>query len=148
MGGWAPRTIDIALPATLTTLAGGVTVVTCRYLGGGQLERIATARAVRVMERLEKVGDTMMRAAEKQGASTPKKLSPQDAALELNPPDLVCRSVVRALDGEALQKPAEWVDDTHPDVLKFVALGVLEASGLIDESESAQGEGSGGSSAP
>ena len=33
-------------------LAGGVQVVTCRYLGGGQIERIQTARSVRAMERM------------------------------------------------------------------------------------------------
>ena len=122
-------------------------VVSCRYLGGGQLERIATARSVRVMERLEKVGDTLMRAAEKQDAAKATKLSPQAAALAENPPDLVCRSVVRSLDGGTWREQAEWVDDTHPDVLKFVALAVLTASGLIPEQESARGEGSGGSSA-
>ena len=147
VGSWAPRTIDVALPVKLRKLAGGVKLVTCRYLGGGQIERIATARAVRVMERLEKVGATMMEAAEKQGAAAAKAVSPQDKAVAEHPPDIVCRYVVRALDGDPLHDPTEWVDDTHPDALRFVALGVLAASGLVAESETDRGEGSGDSSA-
>ena len=38
--GWAPRTLNVTLPDTLRALAGGVHVITCRYLGGGQIERI------------------------------------------------------------------------------------------------------------
>ena len=64
------------------------------------------------------------------------------------PPDLVCARVVRSLD-DTVQTGAEiqtWVDDSHPDVLKHVAVEVLRESGLIPETETDQGEGSGDSS--
>ena len=60
--GWAPRTLNVALSDTLSKLAGGVKIVTCRYLGGGQIERIQTARAVRAMERMEKAGGAFLQA--------------------------------------------------------------------------------------
>ena len=65
------------------------------------------------------------------------------------PPDLVCARVVRSLDDTTTQSAEiqSWVDDTHPDVLKHVAVEVLRASGLIPETETDQGEDSGGSSA-
>ena len=62
----------------------------------------------------------------------------------------MCR-VVRSLDDAMTQSAeiaeAEWVDDTHPDALKHVAVEVLTASGLVPETETDQGEDSGGSSA-
>ena len=143
MGGWAPRTIDVALPVKLSKLAGDVKIVSCRYLGGGQLERIATARAVRAMERMERAGEAFMKIVSDRESPTAGPVDP----LAENPPDLVCRYVVRALDGEPLSDVADWIDETHPDVLKFVALGVLTASGLIPEAETDRGEDSGGSSA-
>ena len=64
------------------------------------------------------------------------------------PPDLVCARVVRSLDGDMLLDELQaWVDDTHPDVLKHVAVEVLRESELIPETETESGEGSGGSSA-
>ena len=57
--GWAPRTLNVTLPDTLSELAGGVKLVTCRYLGGGQIERIQTARSVRAMERMERAGTSV-----------------------------------------------------------------------------------------
>ena len=39
-----------------------------------------------------------------------------------------------------------WVDETHPDALKHIALKLLDASQLIPETETESGEGSGGSS--
>ena len=40
-----------------------------------------------------------------------------------------------------------WVDETHPDALKHIALKLLDASQLIPETETESGEGLGGSSA-
>ena len=60
--GWAPRTLNVTLPDKLSTLAGGVRIVTCRYLGGGQIERIQTARSVRAMERMKQAGPAFMSA--------------------------------------------------------------------------------------
>ena len=65
------------------------------------------------------------------------------------PPDLVCARVVRSLDDDPKQgaEIQSWVDDSHPDALKYVAMEVLTASGLVPETETDQGEDSGGSSA-
>ena len=60
--GWAPRTLDVTLPDKLSELAGGVKIVTCRYLGGGQIERIQTARSVRAMERMALAGSAFLEA--------------------------------------------------------------------------------------
>ena len=60
--GWAPRTLNVTLPDKLSALAGGVRIVTCRYLGGGQMERIETARSVRAMERMKQAGPAFMTA--------------------------------------------------------------------------------------
>ena len=157
MMGWAPRTLNVTLPERLRALAGGVRVVTCRYLGGGQIERIQTARSVRAMERMEKAGsaflgiirDKEQRDEEAQTLSdTALKVMAETATDKLlieYPPDLVCARAVRALDDKDAEVQS-WVDDTHPDALKYVALEVLKASGLIPETETDQGEGSGGSS--
>ena len=160
MGGWAPRTLNVTLPEKLRTLAGGVTIVTCRYLGGGQIERIQTARAVRAMERMERAGSAFLQAIsdkerrdeEAQTLSATKLAVMTETAIDKllieYPPDLVCARVVRLLDDHAAKDDIQsWVDDTHPDVLKHVAVEVLRESGLIPETETDQGEGSGGSSA-
>ena len=159
--GWAPRTLNVTLPDKLRTLAGGVAIVTCRYLGGGQIERIQTARAVRAMERMERAGSAFLQAisdreekmeGDQKLSNTALKVMSEttlDKLLIEYPPDLVCARVVRSLD-DATQTSAEiqtWVDDAHPDVLKHVAVDVLAESGLIPETETDQGEGSGDSSA-
>ena len=159
--GWAPRTLNVTLPEKLRELAGGVRVVTCRYLGGGQIERIQTARSVRAMERMERAGtafldairDKEKRDEEAQTLSVTKLAVMAETALDKllieYPPDLVCARVVRSLDGEPKQgaEIQSWVDDSHPDALKYVALEVLTSSGLAPETETDQGEDSGDSSA-
>ena len=159
--GWAPRTLNVPLPDKLRELAGGVNIVTCRYLGGGQIERIQTARSIRAMERMEKAGDAFLKAIRDNEKQMEDKKQLSDTALKVMtettldkllieyPPDLVCARVVRSLDAD-MQTGAEiqtWVDDSHPDVLKHVAVEVLRESGLIPETETDQGEGSGDSSA-
>ena len=61
----------------------------------------------------------------------------------------MCARVVRRLDDDAVRGDAlaEWVEETHPDVLKIVAIEVLTKSHIVKESEQDQGEGSGVSSA-
>ena len=157
--GWAPRTLNVTLPDKLRELAGGVKLVTCRYLGGGQIERIQTARAVRAMERMERAGPAFLKAISdrEQKLEDDQQLSNAalaamtettlDKLLSEYPPDLVCARVVRSIDAYMLLDELQaWVDDTHPDVLKHVAVEVLRESGLIPETESESGEGSGGSS--
>ena len=158
--GWAPRTLNVTLPDKLRELAGGVKLVTCRYLGGGQIERIQTARAVRAMERMERAGTAFLEAIrdkerrdeEAQVLSATKRAvmaeTTIDKLLGEYPPDLVCARAVRELDGDMTQTSEiqSWVDDTHPDALKHVAVEVLTASGLVPETETDQGEDSGGSS--
>ena len=106
------------------------------------------------MERMERAGPAFLQAI----SDREKKL--EDAALKdvtettldkllsEYPPDLVCARTVRALDGDGYVTDIQaWVDETHPDVLKHVAVEVLTASGLVPETETDQGEDSGGSSA-
>ena len=154
--GWAPRTLNVTLPDTLSELAGGVKLVTCRYLGGGQIERIQTARSVRAMERMERAGPAFLDAIrdkeqrdEDSGTLSVEKQTPIEKLLIEYPPDLVCARVVRSLDDQTTQgaEIQSWVDDTHPGALKHVAVEVLRASGLVPETETDRGEGSGGSSA-
>ena len=156
--GWAPRTLNVTLPEKLRELAGGVRIVTCRYLGGGQIERIQTARSVRAMERMERAGSAFLevirdkekRDEEAQTISAVTLEVMAETALDKllieYPPDLVCARVVRSLDDTTTQSAEiqSWVDDTHPDVLKHVAIEVLRESGLIPETETDQGEDSGG----
>ena len=72
-----------------------------------------------------------------------------DKILNEYPPDLVCERLVRSLDGVAIlgSDLQAWVDETHPDALKHIALEMLRASQMIPETETESGEGSGGSSA-
>ena len=157
--GWAPRTLNVALPGKLSELAGGVKIVTCRYLGGGQLERIQTTAQVRQMERMERAGSAFLEIvrdkenrdeeAQKLSGTKEKAETPIEGLLTTYPPDLVCARVVRSLDDVTTQSAEiqAWVDDSHPDALKHVAVEVLRESGLIPETETDQGEDSGGSSA-
>ena len=158
--GWAPRTLNVTLPDKLRELAGGVRIVTCRYLGGGQIERIQTARSVRAMERMERAGtafldairDKEKRDEDAQTLSATKLAVMAETAIDKllieYPPDLVCARVVRSLDDDPKHgaEIQSWVDDSHPDALKHVALEVLTASGLAPETETDQGEENGGSS--
>ena len=157
--GWAPRTLNVTLPDKLSEKAGGVRIVTCRYLGGGQIERIQTARSVRALERMRNAGPAFMDAIREHEASMEQKQQLSnvtiavmtettiDKLLNEYPPDLVCARVVRLLDGHGAKDDIQsWVDDTHPDALKHVAVEVLRESGLIPETETESGEGSGGSS--
>ena len=150
--GWAPRTLNVALPDKLSELSGGVKIVTCRYLGGGQIERIETAKAVRGMERLASAGSSFLEAVrdKKMEATTAPKVISETTTLDKllieYPPDLVCARVVRSLD-DGIADVQAWVDDSHPDVLKHVAVQVLRESGLIPETETDQGKDFGGSSA-
>ena len=108
--GWAPRTLNVTLPDKLSELAGGIRIVTCRYLGGGQIERIQTARSVRAMERMERAGSAFLQAisdrekqmeGDQQLSTTALKVMSEttlDKQLIEYPPDLVCARVVRSLD--------------------------------------------------
>ena len=159
--GWAPRTLNVTLPDKLSELAGGVKIVTCRYLGGGQIERIQTARSVRAMERMERAGSAFLeviqdkerRDEEAQTLSVTTLAVMAETAIDKllieYPPDLVCARAVRSIDDAMIQSDEiqSWVDDTHPDALKHVAVEVLRESGLIPETETESGEDSGGSSA-
>ena len=157
--GWSPRTLNVTLSDELSKLAGGVHIVTCRYLGGGQIERIQTARSVRAMERMEKAGGAFLKAIEEhekkleddQQLSNTKLAVMSETKLDKllveYPPDLVCARLVRSLDdvsivGADLQA---WVDETHPDALKHIAVEMLRASELIPETETESGEDSGSS---
>ena len=158
--GWAPRALNVTLPDKLSKLAGGVRIVTCRYLGGGQIERIQTARSVRAMERMEHAGPAFMDAIREHETRMEDDQQLSNAAIAvmaqttidklLNeyPPDLVCARLVRSIDDVAILGAdlQAWVDETHPDALKHIALEMLRESELIPETESESGEGSGGSS--
>ena len=152
MGWKGPRTLDVTLPEELHAKAGGVRIVTCRYFGEGRQQRVKTRREVRQMERWEKMGKVISEAADAHAAKVKAgkvdKPDPEKMLLAVFPPDLVCCQVVRALDGEKLQDDdrEDWVDDTHADVVRHVAIEVLRESDVEPETEDEQGEGSGGSS--
>ena len=143
--GWAPRTLNVALPDKLSKLAGGVRIVTCRYLGGGQIERISTAKSVRAMERMAKAGPAFMSAIREheERMEDDQQLSnvalavlaetTLDKLLNEYPPDLVCARLVRSLDDESIVGAdlQAWVDETHPDVLKHVAVEMLRESQMV-----------------
>ena len=98
------------------------------------------------------MGKVISEAADKHAAKVKAgdapKPDPEKMLLAVFPPDLVCAQVVRSLDGERLQDDdrEDWVDDTHADVVRHVALEVLRESDVEPETEEEQGEGSGGSS--
>ena len=159
----APERYDVVLSVKLAKLAGFKTA-TCRYLGTRQQGNIdlesnrlqADRRkaigedwAGRMVEKVGKVVDDAEKAQIERLAKL-KREKPSEWGLARYPADLVCRQVIKALDGEAV-KPEQveaWLDDgPHPDVTKKIASTMLAASGLIPETESARGEGSGGSSA-
>ena len=152
MGWKGPRTLDVTLPEELREKAGNVHIVTCRYFGEGRQQRVKTRREVRQMERWEKMGKVISEAADKHAekvkAGDAPKPDPEKMLLAVFPPDLVCAQVVRDLDGERLQDDdrEDWVDDTHADVVRHVALEVMRESDVEPETEDEQGEGSGGSS--
>ena len=107
------------------------------------------------MERMERAGPAFLDAIrdkeqrdEDSGTLSVEKQTPIEKLLIEYPPDLVCARVVRSLDDQTTQgaEIQSWVDDTHPGALKHVAVEVLTASGLVPETETDRGEGSGGSS--
>ena len=133
--GWnGPRTLDVTLPEELRDKARGVRIVTCRYFGEGRQQKVKTRREVRQMERWERMGKVISEAADKHAekvrAGDAPKPDPEKVMLAVFPPDLVCAQVVRALDGERLQDDdrEDWVDDTHADVVRHVALEVMRES--------------------
>ena len=141
----------MTLPEDLREKAGGVRIVTCRYIGDGRRQRIITKRSVRGMERLEHMGPETSRQIEEHQAKVAAgkvKLDPDEMLVQTFPPDLVLGAVVRALDGEKIhgEDLEDWVDDVHPDVARHVALEMIRESDLKPEDEDKQGEGSGGSS--
>ena len=156
--GWVPRTLNVTLTDKLSALAGGVRIVTCRYLGGGQIERIQTARSVRAMERMKQAGSAFMSAIREheERMENQQQLSNAtiavmaettlDRLLNEYPPDLVCARLVRSLDDVAIVGAdlQAWVDETHPDALKYIAVEMLRASQMIPETETESGEGLGG----
>ena len=79
--------------------------------------------------------------AEKVRTGKVDKPDPEKVMLAVFPPDLVCAQVVRALDGELLHDDGreDWVDDTHSDVVRHVALEVLRESDVEPETEDEQG---------
>ena len=151
MGWKGPRAFDVTLPTELKSKAGGVNIVTCRYIGAGRAEKIATKRAARGMERLERMGPETSKQIDEHQQKLKEgtiRLDPDKMLLQTYPPDLVLTSVVKALDGERLRDDdrEDWVDEIHPDVAEFVALAVIRECELEAETEEEQGEDSGGSS--
>ena len=151
------KPILVPIPDDLREKADGIVVVTCRHYGGGQIERVITARAVRIMERTERTGAVMLKSIreheerlrrEREEDKDAKSDDPIKDALAEHPPDLVCARVIRRLDSDAIRGDAliEWVDETHPDVLRHIAIAVLTEDHIIQETEHARGEGLGVSS--
>ena len=108
------KPILVEIPDDLREKAGGVSVVTCRTYGGGQIERVVTARATRLMERTERTGQVMLTSIKEHEARLNRERDEQgdrpddpiEDALAEHPPDLVCARVVRRLDDDAVRGDA------------------------------------------
>ena len=158
--GLAPERISISLDALLAKLAGGVQVVTCRYLGPKQQGKIALDVQMLQAEHREVAGESWAgRMVEAVGvdsdtqkeqeaqAEADKKRDPEKWALGVWPEEFVCKHAIKAFDG-VLVNVEEWLDDgPSPAVTKHIALTVLRESELIPETETDRGEDSGDSSA-
>ena len=150
---------EVVLPEDIASLAGFSTVL-CRYLGPRQQLKIQQAIEARRSETRKTVGEDwagrMVAAvtpeSEKEQRARIAKLKvddPVEWARGQWPDDLVCRTAIKARNGADVTPESidEWLDDgPHPDVVKFIAVGVLRASKLIPETEADRGEDSGGSS--
>ena len=149
-----PKRIEVELDDRLSDLAGGIRIVSCSYLSGRRQAKVRTAFMVRALEAMAKAG-TVDRAAVGKAASAEREASqlqrmtrpPEEIATDANPPDLVCLHTIREMDGEAVEKDAVagWLEDLHPAVDRFIAVRVLRESGHITETETEEGEDSGGS---
>ena len=157
--GWAPERISISLDARLSKLAGGVQVVTCRYLGPKQQGNIdLDVQMIQAEHRkvageswagrlVEAVGvDDETQKKQEAEAEAAKKRDPEKWALDRWPQGLVCKHSIKKFDGESVDVEA-WLDDgPSPAITKHITLTVLRESEMIPEKETESGEGSGGSS--
>ena len=158
--GWAPERISISLDARLSKLAGGVQVVTCRYLGPKQQGKIDLDTQMHLAENRQVAGESWAgrmvdavgadpEAVKEQEAKveSQKRLDPEKWALNRWPQGLVCKHAIKAFDGGKVDVE-EWLDDgPSPAITKHIALTVLRESELIPETETESGEDLGDSSA-
>ena len=158
--GWPPERISVNLDARLSKLAGGVQIVTCRYLGPKQQGKIDLDIQMLLAENRHVAGESWAgRMVEAVGADAEavkeqeakvedlKKRDPEKWALNRWPQGLVCKHAIKSFDGETVDVEA-WLDDgPSPAITKQITLAVLRASELIPETEAESGEDSGGSSA-
>ena len=141
---------DFTLPDNLVTKAVGVRLVTAKYPGAGRAAKIARAGARDAFEQMEDVGpraQDMLDRHEAKRADQKKKLSPEKFALVRYPPMVVCARCITHLDGDSVTRDdvETWLEDVHVDVPKFIALELLNWGELVEETEDASGEDSGGS---
>ena len=149
--GWAPRTLNVTLPDKLSELAGGVKLVTCRYLGGGQIERIQTGAfgacdgahgTGRSSRSLKAIRDKEQRDEDAETLSITKLEVMAQTALDKllieYPPDLVCAQggagARRVCDGN--RRGAVLGGRHAPGRAQACRRStVLRASGLVPETE-------------
>ena len=161
--GYTLKRIDITLPPELVEFSGGVTVVTCRYLGRRQQGKIALDQYSQQKENRGSQGEDWLVKMSRVAADNDKAIEehrahlekqkqddPVEWALSMWPDDLVCLHTIKAFDGTPVDGSVvdAWLEDgLHPDVTKHIAVAVLRASHLIPETKAAQGEDLGVSSA-
>ena len=161
--GWEPKRITVELDENLAQLAGGVRVVTCRYLGPKQqgkldldlqLETAANRKASgeEWAHKMVKAVGTDDESIKKQEAriEQKKKDDPVEWALDRWPAGLVCKHAIKAFDGTPMSHSdiEEWLEEgPSPVVTRYITLAVLEPSDMIPETEKTRGEDSRASSA-
>ena len=137
-----PERISISLDARLSKLAGGLQIVTCRYLGPTQQGKIDLGIQMLQAENRQVAGESWAgRMVEAVGADAEavreqeataeanKKRDPEKWALGRWPQGLVCKHAIKAFDGETVDVEA-WLDEgPSPAITKHIALTVLRESG-------------------
>ena len=161
---WEPKRITVTLDPAMSELAGGVTVVTCRYLGPSQQAKIDIDIQLDLAENRKAAGEEWAHRMVKELLElNPKKFQQQEErikkrkmddpvewALDRWPQGFVCRHAIKAFDAKPMG-PSDvdaWLEEgPSPVVTRHIALAVLGPSDLIPETEKKRGEGSGASSA-
>ena len=163
MAEWEPKRITVDLPDDLSVLAGGVKVVTCRYLGPTQQGKIDLDIQVETAEKRNAAGEdwahkmvqavgTDAESIDQQEARIEKKKheDPVEWALDRWPQGLVCKHAIKAFDGTKMSHAdiEDWLNQgPAPSVTRYIAMAVMVPSDLIPENEKRRGEDSGALSA-
>ena len=154
-----PKRFDVRLSDDLSKLAGGVSVLTCRYLGKKQQGKIDQDQYTQQRGDRTSIGEDWIERMRKADPGTIKEREealkkkkhddPVEWALTQWPEDLVCKHAIKAIDGApvSVEEVEEWIGDgLHQSVTRDIAVTVLRESGLVPETEQESGEDSDASS--